>query len=737
MPNFEPTAIVTFSGAVFFGVLFVVIAHRLNISAIAILLLGGIAVGPEVLGIVHPSTLGDSGLKTIVGLAVALILFEGGLTLDLKGYRQVSSEIKSILSIGVMTTWAMTATAIMLIVRDPVTGNSFPISFCILAASLVIVTGPTVIQPLLKRIRIKKTLQNILHWESVLIDPIGVFIALLCYEWLASPGDNPLLAFVQRILIGLLLGGLGGSIIALAIKWEWVPTSNLNIFVVSSALGLFAVSDLMVHESGLLTVTVAGIVIGTLEKKHIAKVKVFKAELIDLLIGMLFVLLAANLELQNFIEYGLPGLGVVLIVMFAVRPLNVSLSLLKSSIGVRERLFLSWVAPRGIVAASMASLFALNLAGSKVYGPYAPFLETFTYSVIAGTVIFQGFTAGFVAKVLGVREPKATGWLIVGAHRLGRIVAAFLKKNGHPVVLIDTNVRNIARSRRENFATIDENVLTVDPGNHPSLYGIGNVLAITENDHLNTLICARWHKELPSAKVYRWSAQDGDEKSTEDGEILAGERVWSTLTRSHIGSLELDDDAITFRESPVAGGKFADDERNLLFVADGLATPDLSATGDRDGIVLRFTPSSSSERPALQPATVVHSNATSIEDIVSELLKELAVQLPGLGTAALAQRLRERQVELTNVIGYGVALCHTYTDGLSHSVIAAAKTVQPVQYAGESVEILILVLSPANEPQGHLNTLADISRFIMNDSLRKLLLDANDQDSLEQVFKAK
>jgi mannitol/fructose-specific phosphotransferase system IIA component (Ntr-type) len=269
------------------------------------------------------------------------------------------------------------------------------------------------------------------------------------------------------------------------------------------------------------------------------------------------------------------------------------------------------------------------------------------------------------------------------------------------------------------------------------LYGIGNVLAITENDHLNTLICARWHKELPSAKVYRWSAQDGDEKSTEDGEILAGERVWSTLTRSHIGSLELDDDAITFRESPVAGGKFADDERNLLFVADGLATPDLSATGDRDGIVLRFTPSSSSERPALQPATVVHSNATSIEDIVSELLKELAVQLPGLGTAALAQRLRERQVELTNVIGYGVALCHTYTDGLSHSVIAAAKTVQPVQYAGESVEILILVLSPANEPQGHLNTLADISRFIMNDSLRKLLLDANDQDSLEQVFKAK
>nr|HPQ51879.1 cation:proton antiporter [Spirochaetota bacterium] len=347
--------ILTFGGAVFFGILFFAIARRLRVTPIVVLLMGGIFLGPSSfgIGIINPHILGD-GLKVIVQLAVALILFEGGMTLDANGYRQVSAEIRHVLTRGVVITWIGSAVAVKFIF-------DLPWALSVLAGSLIIVTGPTVIGPLLKRIRVKSRLFHFLHWESVLIDPIGVFIALLCFEWII--GHDAIELFIMRLLLGLVVGFGGGLILAFIIRRQWLPDESINVFVLACALGLYALSDVVIPESGLLSVTVAGFVVGYTDTPQIDRLKSYKAQLVDLLIGLLFVLLAANLDIDSITSnYGFNMVLAVVIVMLVVRPLNILISTMgKKTFIFREKLFLGWIAPRGIVAASMASIFALAL----------------------------------------------------------------------------------------------------------------------------------------------------------------------------------------------------------------------------------------------------------------------------------------------------------------------------------------------------------------------------------------
>ena len=376
----------TFVGALVCGVLFTIIARKLRTSSIAILLLGGILVGPNFLGLIEPEHLGQTGLKAIISIAIGLILFEGGLTLDVKGYRQVSQAIRGVLTRGVLVTWLLGCLIVKLVFWE-----DFSWAFCILAGSLIIVTGPTVIAPLLKRIRVKKGIHSILHWEGVLIDPIGVFIALLCYEWIISSSGEAVSAFVGRILIGMGYGVAGGIAMALILRRKWIPKESLNIFVLCGALAIFALADWVYEDAGLLAVTVSGLIVGYSGRDSLAGVKAYKAELIDLLIGLLFVLLAARLDLDSFGAYSWELGIIVVVVMFVIRPANIFASTIGSGLTTREKLFLSWIAPRGIVAASMASLFALKLASSgDLKGiPDPIFLETFAYSVIAATVLFR------------------------------------------------------------------------------------------------------------------------------------------------------------------------------------------------------------------------------------------------------------------------------------------------------------------------------------------------------------
>jgi hypothetical protein len=313
----------------------------------------------------------------------------------------------------------------------------------------------------------------------------------------------------------------------------------VNTFILSCALALYAVSEVAIAESGLLGVTVAGFVLGYVDTPRIDSLKVYKSQLVDLLIGLLFILLAANLKL-DFMNTGimLQMTAAVLAVMLVVRPLNIMVSTLGARhFTVKEKLFLSWIAPRGIVAASMASVFAMNLkaAPGGEYADYAGYIETFTYSVIAATVIFQGFTAKLLGRMLGVLEPEPRGWLIVGAHSVATDLAAFIADRGFPVTLIDTNIGNVNRARRLGLNALFDSALTADAEEYPELHGIGNVFALTRNEDLNELVCMHWSKKLKNARLFRWSSQARQADQEDDGR--AGLVVWSGINLQRLQAM--------------------------------------------------------------------------------------------------------------------------------------------------------------------------------------------------------
>lgn len=537
----------TIVAAISAGVMLIVFAQRFNLPAIVVLLAGGVALGPMGLGVVQPDSLGE-GLRVIVLLGIGLILFEGGLTLDVDGYRSASVLIKRLLSVGVIITWLTTAAAVYLI-RD-----GFPLSTSLLAGSLVIVTGPTVIAPLIKRIQLIPRLNSILHWEAVLIDPIGVFVAILCFEWINTHDATAVANFLGRFIVGLAVGGFGGWMIYQGEKQKLVPENLINIFALAGAILIFGVSEAFVSEAGILSVAVAGLVFGLLEPLQLKQVRQFKAEIIDLILGTLFILLAARLSFDQFQDFGMEGALCVAVVIFFVRPVSIWICAIGTDLNWREKAFLSWVAPRGIVAASMASIFALVLEHSGTV-KHPRFVETFTYSVIVATIVLQGFSAGALARMLGLWLAKPRGWLIIGAHRFGREIAAFIGARAKvPVMLVDTNLRAIRDARAAGLHAVvwDANDLSLQ--HLEEFQGIGNVLAITDNEHLNQLISQRWRVPLGRNRVYSWSRSKASNEQTETA--AEGRIVWNSLPKPSFLSEKLQSEvaSLVTEEPPTQDG---------------------------------------------------------------------------------------------------------------------------------------------------------------------------------------
>ncbi len=724
--------IITFSGAVFFGIIFIILSHRLKIPPIVLLLFGGILIGPGAFGlnIINPSHLG-AGFNAIIQLAVGLILFEGGLNLDVKGYRSVSDEIKSSLTVGVLITWFLSAAAIKYLFE-------FQWLFSILAGSLIIVTGPTVIGPLLKKIGVHKKIHNFLHWEGVLIDPIGVFIALLCYEWII--GANAIAMFAFRLTTGLITGLLSGYFLSKIIKKRLIRNEDLNIFVLACALGIFTISDIIVPESGLMSIAIAGFFVGYSNPPEIEKLKLYKEQLIDLLIGLLFMLLAANLDIESFNKhYGIKMIIAVVVVMIIVRPVNIFAStLLKKNFTFKEKLFLSWVAPRGIVAASMASLFTMNLKRSGIEGfaQNADFLEAFTFSIIFGTVIIQGFTAKPVGKLLNVLEPKATGWLIIGAHRLAQIIADFIKKVGFEVTLIDTNIRLVAVAKRNKLSAICENAITIEPDRFPELYGIGNVLAITENEDLNELACQYWAGKLKDPGLYRWCSAERQRSMGKSAAQRSGKPVWLDVQLNKLIDMINEDKDLSFTTVESDAKKIRHPERVLMCYNKGYLTPHVSSRADGRSLILSYHPFAVDVGFNIKPGCVVFSEAGDFAGVLKQLLACMTDVLTKDAVDRVFNHIIEREKEYSSVIGYNVALPHTYIDGIEDSVVLFAKLKYPIKcrFNEDVISYIFLVLSPRSKPQNHIKTLSEISKFIVNDDNRFRLFNASSEEELIEIF---
>ncbi|KAA1257843.1 K(+)/H(+) antiporter NhaP [Rubripirellula obstinata] len=488
------------------------IAWRTNLPSILLLLLFGVALGQFVKPDTYLAELtagdvnaGPEILFPLVSLAVAVIMFEGGLSLKLGEVQEAGGAALRLCTIGAVVTWLSCTLAAHYCL-------DFSWQVCFLLGAILTVTGPTVIGPLLRQVRPTRRVAATLKWEGIVIDPIGAVLAVLVFEHLehslldagsASLGSAGWL-LVQTALIGTVLGVIGGVALTVALKRFWLPDNLHGVAALSIGLLLFAISNYFAHESGLITVTVMGMWLTNQHGFEIEHVIEFKENLRTLLIGCLFVVLGSRIDLMDVYDVGLPGIGFLAVLILVIRPLAVFISLVGSKLDYRERTFVAGLAPRGIVAAAVSSVFALELertAGIDL--PGADQLATVTFLVIVGTVTVYGLAAAPLAKWLHLADEKTNGLLIAGADGWVRDFALLFKKADIPVLLVDTNYNKVSQAKVDGLDAVCANILNEGAREELSLAGIGNFLAMTPNDEVNSLAVKECREFFGRAGAYQ------------------------------------------------------------------------------------------------------------------------------------------------------------------------------------------------------------------------------------------
>lgn len=489
------------------------IAWKTKLPAILPLILIGLLVGPlstlytaDGTKWLEPVWNGQEGLFpgerlfNFVSLAIAVILFEGGLTLKKEEILNVGTSIGKLITLGATITFLGGGIA-----AHYFFDLSWEMSF--LFSALIIVTGPTVIAPILRNIPLKKDVSTVLKWEGILIDPIGALVAVLVYEFI-SIGQGydytreALVEFGKIVIIGLSIGFTSAYALYYSLKFKLVPHYLLNVITLASVLFVFVLSDAFAHESGLLTVVVMGMVLGNLQVKELKEILYFKESISILLISILFILLAANINMEDMmLLYRWETVYIFLIVVFVLRPLSVFVSTHGSNLSKREKSFISWVGPRGIVAAGIASLFGLKLAAKGE--PGAEYITPLVFMIVLGTVLLNATTARFMAKLLGVFLTKSDGIIIVGASKISRLIADYLQKNDRRVVLIDSNVEHINNAKSMGLEAIEGNVYSDELLADIELNDVGFLLSLTGSTSVNNYVIDKFKPMFGEQGAYR------------------------------------------------------------------------------------------------------------------------------------------------------------------------------------------------------------------------------------------
>ena len=475
------------------------LAWRVSLPAILLLLIFGFIAGPAT-GFIDPNEIFGNLLLPLVSVSVAIILFEGGLSLKFSEVKAVTGVIRNLVTIGVLVSWILTSVISYLIF-----GLGLQIS--VLLGAVLVVTGPTVIIPLLRHIRPSGRVGSIMKWEGIIIDPIGAVLAVLVFEVIISVGLEQattlvLVSIFKTILIGAVLGLAGAKLVIVILKRHWVPDYLQNPVSLMIVVFVFVCSNVVQIESGLLTVTIMGIALANQRWVSIKHIVEFKENLRVLFISSLFIILSARLTLDE-LSYAVTVKGLVFLVLMIllVRPVSIFISTFFSDLNIREKLFLSWMAPRGIVAAAVASVFALRLV--DVGYEQAERIVDITFLIITGTVAIYGLSAFQVAKRLGLAKPNPEGILMVGAHNWARSIAKFLHDNGFQVTLVDSNWANVSAARQEGLKSYYQNILIEDLSEDIELDGIGRLLAVTPNDEVNSLAALHFIEDFGRSQVYQ------------------------------------------------------------------------------------------------------------------------------------------------------------------------------------------------------------------------------------------
>jgi len=495
------------------------VAARFQVPAIVLLLLIGFLAGPG-LGLFDPDSMFGDLLFPGVTVAVGIILFEGALTLHFSDIKGAGAVVVRLITVGVAVTVAVVAAATHLAL-------GLPWSLAILFGTIVSVTGPTVIVPLLRAVRPTERVSQILKWEGILIDPIGAVLAVLAFEatlaeFTAGPDSNTILNLLYTLGLGSIIGAAAGYGLGLLLKRHLIPEFLTTVVTLAAVLVVQALANALAHESGLVAVTVMGVMLANLKDVPTERILDFKESLSVLLISMLFIVLAARIDVQTLLDLG-PGLFIVLAaILLVARPLGILLCTLRSEVSWPERALLAWLAPRGIIAAAISALFALRLQAAGMED--ARLLVGLTFATIVVTVVLQSLTARPLARLLGVAQPEARGVLIVGGNPAALALGKALHQNDVPVMIADSTWGQIRAARMNNLRTFYGNPVSEHADRTMDLIGIGRLMAMSRRPSLNALACLRYRPEFGAGQVFtiRRNKQVLDKESEPEALELRG-----------------------------------------------------------------------------------------------------------------------------------------------------------------------------------------------------------------------
>ena len=496
------------------------LAWQTRLPSILLLLLAGFLAGP-VFGVIDPSVLQGKWVYPFVSISIGIILFEGGLNLRLSELREEGGPILNLITIGVLVTWLVGAGAVYLI-------EDFGVELSLLTGAILVVTGPTVVMPLLREIRPKGRVGAVAKWEGITIDPVGAMLAVLVLEvilLLHEPGGATASALDATIHVAtgiglalgasVVIGGAAAALIVYTLRRRLVPGYLHNPLTLTLVVVAFVGAEAVQHEAGLLTTTLMGLALANQSYVPVNRITEFKENLQVLLLGVLFIVLSARLDLATFEYVGGRTALLIGVLILVVRPLAVFISCVGTTLSWREQAFLGWLAPRGIVAAAVASLFAFDL--QEILPQAADALVPVVFLVIVGTVAVYGLTIPYVAHALGLADPNPEGVLFVGADTWVQRIAKTLQDLGITVKLIDSNPDHVSRARERGLDAERGDVLSEDVLEDLDLNGIGRLLITIPNDEVASLAALHLSEIFDVNDIFQLPARSGREHA--EGEV--------------------------------------------------------------------------------------------------------------------------------------------------------------------------------------------------------------------------
>lgn len=491
------------------------IAWRYRMPAIVVMSITGLLVGP-IFGLINPEEVLGDLYDPVISIAVAIILFEGSLSLKFKELRGVGRPIFQISTIGAFIAWILGS-----LTAHYIAGLSWAVAFVI--GGLFIVTGPTVIMPLLRQSKLKPRPAKILKWEGIIVDPIGVLLAVFAFEIIvyltaSDPNGVALLMFFVVAIFSALLGWLFGRFIGWMFELGYIPEFLKSPAVFVVVILCFTIPDEIMHGTGLLSVTAMGMTLANMGIHSVADMRHFKEDISVLLISAIFIMLSASLKVETLLEIFSPNIiGYVLLMMFAVRPISIFLSTIRSGLSFNERLLIGWIAPRGIVALTVSSYFASILLDAGYED--ASILTTLTFALVFFTVVAHGFSIGTLAKKLNLSMEGRPGTLLLGSNLFTVELAKSLMKADVPVLIVDSSWEKLKQTRTEGIPFYYGEMLSEQSEYNLDTIPYEYLISMTEQYSYNSLICTTFLPEYGRTNVFKVSPNE-EEKASNPSDVV-------------------------------------------------------------------------------------------------------------------------------------------------------------------------------------------------------------------------